>query len=230
MIDLNALPSIMALTRKEDGAIRVLVVDDHLIFRVGICNRIESIGERVTLVGEASDGFAAHTIAGELHPNVILMDHRMPGVTGIEATRNIKAEFPDIQIIILSADDEPNDVNAALQAGASGYLLKSISGPELQEAILSVADGGLVLSPMVTKKLLNALSRPSDIYSTLREGELEILKMMVSGATSQSISRDLSLSISTAEAQLQGVFQKFGVSSWTEVVTRCLREGLIRVA
>ena len=116
--------------------------------------------DRVTLVGEASDGFAAQSLTAELRPNVILLDLNMPGISGIETTRKIKADFPETHIIILSSEDKMEDIKSALNAGASGYLLKSVTGAEMQEAIFKVVQGIPILSLDVTRDLLTALSQP----------------------------------------------------------------------
>lgn len=212
----------------DDPQIRVLVVDDHPIFRLGVCERVKSIGENVELVGEASDGFAAHSLAAALHPHVILMDLDMPGASGLEATQNIKRDFPEIQIIILSASAETYEINEVLQAGANGFLLKSVTGPELQEAIFAVMAGGSVLSPSVTRSLLTALSNPVATSERLTEREMEILQMVSTGATNKSISKEIFLSTRTIEAHIHNIFQKLGVSSRTEAVTQAIRDGLIK--
>lgn len=212
----------------SDEEIRILVVDDHPIFRLGVCERIKEIGGRVALVGEATDGFDAQKMVGALRPHLILMDLNMPGISGIEATRNIKSEFKDIHIIILSSDDETDDVNAALQAGASGYLLKSVTGPELQEAIFAVMDGGSALSPSVARRLLTILTQPISAANSLSEREVQILKLVSTGATNKSISKELFLSTRTVESHVHKIFQKLGVSSRTEAVTQAIRDGLIK--
>lgn len=211
-----------------DATIRVLIVDDHPIFRLGVGERIKTIGGRVELVGEAKDGSAAYTQVSALAPHVILMDVEMPGISGIEATRKIKADFPEIQIIMLSAEDETDDINAALQAGASGYLLKSVGGIELQEAIFTVMDGGSVLSPSVARRLLTALSRPAHTSQALSERELQILEMVSTGATNKSIGTELFLSVRTIEAHVHKIFQKLGVSTRVEAVTQAIRDKLIQ--
>lgn len=210
--------------------IRILIVDDHPIFRLGVSERVKAIGGSIELVGEASDGFEAQKLTAALHPHVILMDLDMPGISGIEVTRNIKADYPEIQIIILSAAAEVDEINEVLQAGANGFLLKSVTGPELQEAIFAVIAGGSVLSPSVTRRLLPLLSHPVATSETLTEREIEILEMVSSGATNKNIGKQISLSVRTVEAHIHNIFQKLGVSSRTEAVTQAIRDGLIKTS
>jgi DNA-binding NarL/FixJ family response regulator len=207
--------------------IRVLIVDDHPIFRMGMCERINSMGGQVVLVGEASDGISAYDLAAALHPHVILMDLIMPGISGIEATKNIKTDFPEIQIIILSSDDLIDDIKAALQVGASGYLLKSVSGLEMQEAIFTVLSGGSVLTPSVAREILATISNPSIAANILSEREIQILEKISGGATNKKIAKELFVSIRTVEAHVHNIFQKLDVSSRTEAVTQAIRDGLI---
>lgn len=218
----------MKTAQKPENEIRVLVVDDHPIFRLGVCERINTIGGRVILVGEASDGFAAQKLAATLRPDVILMDLNMPGISGIEATRSIKANFPEIRIIILSASAETHDITEVLQAGADSFLLKSVTGLELQEAIFTVHSGGSVLSPLVAHDLLTAVSHPVAISSSLSGREIEILTMASTGATNKNIGKELSLSMRTIETHMHNIFQKLGVSSRTEAVTQAIRDRLIK--
>lgn len=212
----------------EGDTIRVLVVDDHPIFRLGVCERVKTIGEPVVLVGEAGDGFEAQKLTAAVHPHVILTDLNMPGISGIETTRNIKRDFPDIQIIILSASAETDEINEALQAGASGFLLKSVTGPELQEAIFTVMDGGSVLSPSVTRSLLTAMSQPVATSESLSVREIEILEMASTGATNKKIAKDLFLSMRTVEKHMHNIFQKLGTSSRTEAVTKAIHKKIIQ--
>jgi len=146
-----------------DPWVRILVIDDHPIFRLGMSARVKAIGGNICLVGEGDDGFEAHSLAAALHPHVILMDLNMPIVSGIEATRNIKADFPEIQIIILSASAETDEINEALQAGANGFLLKSVTGAELQEAIYAVMAGVSSRTEAVTQSIgHNIIKNPSN--------------------------------------------------------------------
>lgn len=208
--------------------IRVLVVDDHPIFRMGMCERINSMGEHVVLAGEASDGSSAYDMAAAMHPHVVLMDLMMPGISGIEATRNIKSDFPEIQIIILSADDSMVDIKAALQAGASGYLLKSVSGIEMEEAIFTVLAGGSVLTPSITREILTTMRNPVLPANILSEREIQILQMISGGATNKKIAQELFVSIRTIEAHVHSIFEKLGVSSRAQAVTQAIGDGLIK--
>ena len=210
-----------------DSPIRVLVVDDHPIFRLGVCERIKAIGGRVTLVGEASDGFMAHSSAAALRPNVILMDLNMPGISGVETTRNIKADFPEIHIIILSADDGMEDIQLALNAGASGYLLKSVTEPELRVAILNVVLGVPIFSLKVAQGLLTAQTQPLATSSLLSRGEIDILAMASIGASDKDIARALYLSKRDVGSSIRTISQKMGVSSRTESITQAIRDKII---
>jgi DNA-binding NarL/FixJ family response regulator len=211
-----------------DSPIRVLVVDDHPIFRLGVCERIKAIGGRVILVGEASDGFTAHSSAAALRPNVILMDLNMPGISGVEATQNIKADFPEIHIIILSADDNMEDIQLALNAGASGYLLKSVTGPELREAILNVVQGVPIFSLKVVQGLLTAQTQSLATSSLLSRGEVDILAMASIGASDKDIARALSISKRDVGSSNRTISQKLGASSRTEAITQAIQDKIIK--
>jgi DNA-binding NarL/FixJ family response regulator len=210
-----------------DSPNRVLVVDDHPIFRLGVCERIKAIGGRVILVGEASDGFTARSSAAALRPNVILMDLNMPGISGVETTRNIKADFPEIHIIILSADDSTEDIALALKAGASGYLLKSVTGPELRVAIFNVVQGIPIFSLKVAQGLLTAQTQSPATSSVLSRHEIEVLAMASLGASDKDIARALSISKRDVESDVRTISQKLGASSRTEAITQAIRDKII---
>ena len=216
-----------SVVREPDGVIRVLVVDDHPIFRLGVCDRVKGIGSHVELVGEAADGFAARELAAALHPHIILMDLNMPGISGIETTRNIKADFPTIQVIILSASAEIDEINEALKAGASGFLLKSVTGPELEAAIFNVAGGGSVLSPSVTRSLLTDLKTTEAYSEELSERELGIMQLMMRGETNKSIGEELALNMRAVEAHLHSIFLKLGVTTRADAISHAVRDNLI---
>lgn len=220
----------MVETSGEIKSIRVLVVDDHPIFRAGICERLKTPDGKIVVVGEGSTGRQACELTSKLHPHVILMDIAMPDMTGIEATRRICSEFPEVEIIILSVYDDDQYVNAALQAGASGYLLKTVEEGELREAIVKVAAGGSVLSSSIARKVLTQLSGTSSTAHGLSERELQILELAAKGLTNKSIAKELFLSIRTIEAHMRNVFEKLGVSSRTEAVTQAVLHQWIQLS
>ena len=217
------------LIDSDNLPIRVLVVDDHPIFRLGVCERIKAMGGRIMLVGEASDGFEAQASTAALRPNVILCDLNMPGISGIETTRKIKADFPETHIIMLSSDDNMVDINSALKAGASGYLLKSVTGPELQDAIVKVVQGVPILSLEVTQNLLTALNKPPPPSSLLTRQEIEILKMASIGASDKDIARAISISKREVESDIRALSQKLGAPSRSEAITQAIRDKIIPI-
>lgn len=211
------------------SAIRVLIVDDHPIFRAGIRERLESDDGRILVVGEAGDGVQAHGLVMTLRPDVVLMDISMPNMNGIEATRLIHADAPGVAVIILSVYDDDQYVHAALAAGASGYLLKTVEAVELREAVVRVAGGDSALSPSIARKVLTRLSTPDPATTRLSERECQVLELAAAGATNKAIAKDLFLSTRTIEAHMRNIFDKLGVSSRTEAVTQAVSHHLIRL-
>ena len=219
----------MSDTQEGTMGIQVLVVDDHPIFRAGICERLKTVDGLITVVGEGSDGFQAYELAAKLRPQVILMDIAMPGMTGIEATQKISNDFPEIEIIILSVYDDDQYVNAALQAGASGYLLKTVEESELRDAVIKVSNGGSALSAAVARSVLARISEPSHSVNGMSDRELQVLELAARGFTNKNIAKELFLSIRTIEAHMRNVFEKLGVSSRTEAVTHAVLHHLIQL-
>jgi len=220
----------MDASREVDDSVRVLVVDDHPIFRAGLRERLETVEGHIEVVGEASDGRQACELVGRLRPQVVLMDISMPGMNGIEAARTIHAEHPDVEIIILSVYDDEQYVHAALEAGASGYLLKTVEARELRESVVKVARGGSALSPSVARKVLARLSDANHEWNGLSEREREVLALAARGATNKAIAKELFLSSRTVDAHMRNIFDKLGVSSRTEAVTRAVRHHWIQLA
>lgn len=210
--------------------VRVLVVDDHPIFRAGLREQLEAGHSPIDVVGEASDGLEALALAGRLRPQVVLMDIAMTGMNGIEATRMFQASFPGVDVVILSVYDDEQYVQAALEAGASGYLLKTIKAEELQEAVVVVAKGGSALSPSIARQVLTRLAGNAPASNKLSERERQVLKLAASGAANKAIARELLLSSRTVDAHMRSIFDKLGVSSRTEAVIEAVRQHLIRIA
>lgn len=215
---------------EEERLIRVLLVDDHALVREGTRRLLEA-EEDVEVVGEAASGREAIEAAKSLRPNIAIMDIAMPGMNGIEATREIKALYPETAVLVLSAyDDEPYLI-ALLEAGAAGFLLKNVHGQELINAIRAVARGESVLQPSLTEKLMRRLSNRTSpaqrSMDLLSEREFDVLRLAARGLPNKEIARRMGLSIRTVHSHLANIFTKMQVGSRTEAVLLALRQGLI---
>jgi len=213
------------------STISIILGEDHLITRQGIRRLLED-EKGLTIVGEASDGEEVVQMVNALKPDVVVMDIAMPKLNGIEATRQIKLTHPRTGILILSAYDDDEYVFALLKAGAAGYLLKSVSGDELVQAIKAIHNGEPVLDPGIAKKVLNYFKLPADKVPTmeeeterLSERELDIIRLAARGLTNKAIAGQLHLSYRTVEGHLRDVFNKLGVGSRTEAVLYGLKQG-----
>lgn len=216
-------------TTKRSG-IRLLVVDDHPIFRAGLCEQLAGGPEGIEIVAEAESGEQACELVASLRPNVVLMDCNMPGMKGLDATRKIKADFPEIKIIVFSATAEIERVRAVLQAGANGYLLKTASTPELRQAIMTVLGGTTVITPSIAHTPDNPdPSAPTVNSLGLSKREIQILELAARGVTNKQIGEQLNLSNRTIEVHMHNVFIKLGVSSRTEAVTKAIRDRSIQL-
>ncbi len=212
--------------------IRILIADDHAVVRDGTRQIIEQEPD-MEVVAEAADGAEAIRLAGTTRPDVAIVDIAMPNVDGIEATRKIKAQHPEISVLILSAYDDDQFVFSLLEAGAAGYLLKSVRGRELIDAVRQVNAGESVLHPAIARKVLNRFvpksDKPAARKSTelLSDREMDVMRLATRGLTNQEIADELSLSLRTVQAHLGHIFNKLQVSSRTEAVVRALKEGWV---
>jgi DNA-binding NarL/FixJ family response regulator len=211
--------------------IRALLADDHVLVRQGIRQFLEDEGD-ITVVAEADDGDEALQMVEEHSPDVAILDIRMPNVTGIEATRRIKARFPGVRVLILTAYDDDPYVYALLQAGADGYVLKTASANELVRAVRNVVAGSPALSPEITAKVIRQMTtgKPAGAtgqVETLTERELEVLRLAAKGQTNRGIGSGLGISHRTVQGHLASIYGKLGVNSRTEAVTEAVRRGWI---
>jgi len=211
--------------------IRVVLADDHAVVRKGIREFLEEEGD-IAVVAEAADGHQAVALVAEHRPDVAVLDVQMPGVSGIEATRRIKAEHPGVQVLILTAYDDDPYIFALLQAGASGYLLKTADSSELVRAVRAIYRGESSLDPAVAHKVVQRLTtgRPQGAQTAveaLTEREIEILRLAARGLTNKAIGQVLGISDRTVQGHLANLYGKLGVGSRTEAVTEALRQGWI---
>jgi len=219
---------------RENETISVVIADDHTLVREGTKQMLEG-QSGIEIVGEASDGEQAIRLAATLKPDVILMDIAMPGVNGIEATRRIKQEWPRISVLVLTAYDDDQYIDALLDAGAAGYLLKNVSAEELARSVRAVAEGESVLHPDVASKVFKRLTsreRPESeegLTDALTERESTVLRIAAKGLSNKMIAKELSLSDRTVQVHLSNIFGKLGVASRTEAVITALRRGLLRL-
>ena len=216
--------------------IRVMIVDDHALFRRGLMMVLES-EEGIELVAEAEDGEEAVARAEELMPDVILMDVRMPRVSGIEATRQIAEVLPAARILMLTVSDEEEDLYEAIKAGANGYLLKEISIEEVADAIRAVVQGQSLISPSMASKLLtefNTLAKRAEERQQvpaprLTERELEVLKLVAQGMSNREIAEDLFISENTVKNHVRNILEKLHLHSRMEAVVYAVREKLLDI-
>jgi len=216
--------------------IRVVIADDHLMVRKGLRLMLEEMGEHISLVGEAADGAAALRFVAEVQPDVVLMDLRMPGMDGLEAIGHIRAEFPQVAVLILTIYNEDELMIRGLRAGACGYLLKDTSQETLYQAICSAARGELLMQPDTMARLLSQIPqrRPSLTHTAggalleLTEREREVLEAVASGERSKEIAAQLGITTRTVGAHLTSIYTKLGVDSRTAAVALALERGLLK--
>ncbi len=211
--------------------LRVLIVDDHGIVRAGVRTLLETDAS-IEVVGEAQNGGEAVIQVRQLRPKLVLMDLAMPKMNGIDATRRIKAEFPDTIVLILTMHDDEEFFLPVLRAGASGYVVKESEPHELLHAIKVVKSGDVFLSPAVAKSILGVLfesetGEEDKDYSNLSKREKEVLRLAATGITNTQMAEALFISVRTVEKHRQSVMRKLGLSKREELTKFALRKGLI---
>ena len=212
--------------------VRVLLADDHTLFRKGIRTLLEQMPD-VEVIGEAASGHEVVTQARELVPDVILMDIRMPEITGIEATRDILQENPHIGVILVTMFDDPESVFSGMRAGARGYVLKEAEPEELQRAIQAANLGEVILCPIIAQKVLQHFgkeprrSRPEVPYEELTQRELDVLQLAAEGLSNKEIAARRVISEKTVKNHIANIFSKLQVNDRTKAVLYALRKGLV---
>jgi DNA-binding NarL/FixJ family response regulator len=209
--------------------IRVVVVDDHALHRDGTRQILEGHSD-LQVVGEAASGEVALALVNQLHPDVVLMDIRLPGMNGIEVTRQLIQDHPDVRVLMVSAYDEDEYVRGALEAGAAGYLSKTAPGKELVQAVRAVAGGATVLQSGLTARLLIAGRQPEQGVTDLSERELAVLRLLAEGLHNREIGELMGISTRTVDRHCDNIYAKLGVSSRTEAVVRAISTKLLTVS
>ena len=206
--------------------IRLMIADDHPVVRDGLAAMLASQPD-FQVAGEAADGAIAVALAAELRPDVILMDLRMPILDGVTAIRQIRARQPAARILVLTTYDTDADILPAIEAGATGYLLKDTPRDELFRAIRATAAGEAVLAPAVAARLMGKMRAPAEERLSARE--LEVLGLVANGASNSDIAGALHISEATVKSHLLHVFAKLGVADRTAAVTVALQRGVLRL-
>ena len=211
--------------------VRVLIVDDHPLYRDGMRGLLESV-EGMEVVGEATCGEEAVERAENLKPEVILMDLKMPGMNGIEATRRILQQSPEVAILMITMFEDDDSVFAAMRAGARGYILKDSSGEKVTVAIRAVAGGEAIFSPGIAKRMVSFFSQtpaaPQRAFPELTAREEELLSLIAQRRTNQEIAKELFLSLKTVRNHVSNIFLKLQVADRSQAVIRAREAGLGR--
>ncbi|GAB3615241.1 transcriptional regulator [Humibacter ginsengisoli] len=208
----------------EATPIRLMVADDHPVVRDGIVGMVASAPD-VEVVGEASDGAQAVSLARVLDPDVVLMDLRMPGTDGVAATREFARLGIRARVVILTTFDSDADVLPAIEAGATGYLLKDAPRDDLLRAIRAAAAGEAVLAPSVASRLMGRVRAPA--ANALSPRELEVLALVADGATNRAVGARMHLSEATVKTHLLSIYAKLGVGDRAAAVAEGFRRGLL---
>ncbi len=220
-------------------AIRLIIADDHEILRIGIrASFTEASG--IEVVAEAVDGVSAVSRSIELVPDVVLMDIRMPRLDGIQATKQLKASLPEVKILILTSNDNKEDIIAALSAGADGYCMKDVPGGQLILAIETVYSGCAWIDPQIARLILTcaingqssppesaANSLPRKTMPSLSARELEVLGLLVEGLNNLDIGKKLTISHDTVKSHMRRILEKLEVNDRTQAAIKAMREGLV---
>ncbi|GAA2181390.1 response regulator transcription factor [Brooklawnia cerclae] len=209
---------------KANSAIRVLVVDDHPIVREGIVAIVASAPD-LEVVGQAANGAEAITQFAALRPDIVLMDLRMPVMDGVSATAHIHAEHPEVTVVVLTTYETDEDILSAIEAGATGYLLKAAPKEELIAGVRAAANGQVALAPSVAAALVSRVQAPEPARLTPRE--IEVLGLVADGLSNAQIGRRLFITEATVKTHLLRLFEKLGVNDRTRAVTLAMERGIL---
>lgn len=211
--------------------LRVLVVDDHRLFRQGLIGLMKTRKDLVTVIGEASSGREAVHLAGELKPDVILMDIFMADCDGLEATAYIRQHYPQTQVVMLTSSESDEHLYRAVELGAIGYLLKDLDAEELFDLLTGLERGEVLISRTMGARLLKRIAHPPHDNAdpsgeTLTEREIEVLRLVARGASNPQIAAELAISINTVKVHLRNILDKLSLENRTQAAAYALRCGL----
>ncbi len=216
----------------EEETIRVMIVDDHAVVREGLRTYLD-LSDIIEVVGEARNGREAVDRAASLKPDVVLMDLLMPEMDGIAATRGVKEVSPSTHVIVLTSFTDDEHIMPALRAGATGYLLKDVSAPDLVRAIEGANRGEAQLHPDVARKLMEKVSSPQRREeppgAALTPRELEVLRLIANGMSNKEIARELVLNERTVKGHVSNILSKLGLADRTQAALYAVREGIVPI-
>ncbi len=220
------------MPESEGRPVRILIAEDHAVVRQAMRVMLEMEPE-LSVVGEAQDGGEALTLAEQLKPDLVLMDIRMEGMDGVEATRRLRQDHPDIGILVLTGFGEDAVLLKAVEAGAHGFLLKDSSALEVKDAILRVVDGESLVTPSLLRKLLDEFAHREreahPAHDELTPREMEVLEALARGLSNEAIAKELVISQKTVKTHLGSIFSKLHVEGRVQAMLYAIREGLVKV-
>lgn len=214
------------------NVLRILLVDDHILFRKGLARLLDAQPD-FQVVGEASDGAEAIEKARMLHPDVVLMDLRMPVCDGLEATRQIKRELSSVRVVILTVSEDDQDFLAAIRCGADGYLVKSMRPESLFQELRGLAQGEVPLSRAMAGKLLRQIARSAPappgapLPNGLSKRELQVLQLLAEGLSNEEIAGELGIAVNTVRNHVRNILDKLGVHNRVQAAVYAVRHGLV---
>jgi DNA-binding NarL/FixJ family response regulator len=211
--------------------LRILIADDHKLFREGLIGLMETREDLVEVVGEASTGSEAVSMVEQMHPDLVLMDIYMPREDGLTALRQIKARFPDVQVVILTSSENDAHIYEAIKSGASGYLLKDLEAKQFFNFINGVANGEVAMTSEVASRLAKGMEKQTkdadNGVQELTERELAVLRLVAVGASNQEIANHLTISINTTKTHIRSILNKLQLENRTQAANFAIGHGLV---